>query len=155
MKNNKKICFISSAGGHLEEILELSSIKNEFNCYYVVSKSKFFNGSQKFDYTIDDFNHKNKIIYVFSIIKTSVEQLKIFCKEKPDYIITTGPGMVLTTCIIAKILKKKIIYIESFARFEDLSRVGKIIYKFADLFLVQNEELIIKYKKAIYRGALL
>ena len=36
---------------------------------------------------------------------------------------------------------------------KELSLSGKIIYPFADLFLVQWKELSKKYKKAVYGGS--
>ncbi|ORE05029.1 oligosaccharide biosynthesis protein Alg14 like protein [Rhizopus microsporus var. microsporus] len=47
-----------------------------------------------------------------------------------------------------------IIYVESFARVHSLSVTGKLLYPFADQFLVQWPELVSRYPKAIYQGVL-
>ena len=78
----------------------------------------------------------------------------IFIKERPDYVISTGALATYPICRIAKFFNKKVIYIESYARINDLSLTGKKVYKFADLFFVQWEQLIHKYPKAIYAGSL-
>jgi uncharacterized protein Veg len=44
------------------------------------------------------------------------------------------------------------IYIESFARMKTLNKSGKFLYKYADLFIVQWEELLKCYPKAVYGG---
>ena len=73
-------------------------------------------------------------------------------KEKPNIIITTGAGASYPTCFIGKILGKKIIYIESFAKITSSSMTGRKIYPFADKFLVQWEEMKKIYPKAEYHG---
>ena len=89
---------------------------------------------------------------IFRIVKMFYEQLQIFLREKPDFIITTGAGIAIPTCLIAKFFKKKVIYIESFARINTINKSGKFIYKFADLFVVQWESLLKYYPKAVYWG---
>ncbi|WP_191976308.1 hypothetical protein [Limosilactobacillus reuteri] len=51
-------------------------------------------------------------------------------------------------------MKKKVIYIESFARITTPSLTGKILYHFADLFIVQWKELLKVYPKAKYFGGI-
>ena len=50
--------------------------------------------------------------------------------------------------ILGKLRKKKVIFVESMARVEDLSLSGKIAYRFADVFVVYWESLARKYPKA-------
>ena len=52
------------------------------------------------------------------------------------------------------IFRKKIIYIESFARCNKPSLTGKIMYKFADIFIVQWEEMLEFFPKAMYGGGI-
>ena len=83
-------------------------------------------------------------LYAFRIIK----------KEKPDVIITTGALIAFPFCVIGKIMRKKIIYIESFARVNGKSLTGKLVYPFADLFLVQWESMLDVYPKSKYVGGI-
>ena len=83
---------------------------------------------------------------------TFVQQLFIFLKERPDVVITTGAGLAIPTCIYAKLFKKKVVYIESFARINSVNKTGKLIYKYADLFIVQWETLLEFYPNATYGG---
>ena len=53
-----------------------------------------------------------------------------------------------------KLFKKKIIFIETFARVNSKSMSGKMINKIADVFLVQHEEMLDVYENAIYKGDL-
>jgi beta-1,4-N-acetylglucosaminyltransferase len=74
---------------------------------------------------------------------------------RPRAIVSTGPGIAVPACVLAKCLGIKVIYIETGSRVFALSTSGKIISRFADLFFVQWEELLSLYPKAIYAGRLL
>ena len=75
-------------------------------------------------------------------------------KEKPDVIICTGVLAMIPMCIIAKICRKRLIYIESFAKVTTATQTGKLLYKFADQFYVQWESMLEVYPKAIYLGGI-
>jgi beta-1,4-N-acetylglucosaminyltransferase len=74
---------------------------------------------------------------------------------RPLAIISTGPGIAVPACVLAKCLGIKVIYIETGSRVFALSLSGRILSHFADLFFVQWEELLSLYPKAIYAGRLL
>ena len=88
------------------------------------------------------------------MIKMMFEQFGIFIKEKPDVIVTTGAAVAIPMCIIGKVFRKKVIYIESYARMTTPNKTGKLIYKFADLFIIQWEELRKYYPNAVYGGSI-
>lgn len=152
MNRKTKICFIASSGGHLEEIKQLKKVIEKYDNYFIVAKSKATIEQKTYKYKVYDINRNNKIFTLFTYIITFFQQLIIFIKERPTIVITTGPGMVLPTCILSKIFKKKIIFIESFARISSPSRTGMFLYKYADLFLIQNEQLKQFYPNSIYGG---
>ena len=56
--------------------------------------------------------------------------------------------------LLQKLFKKKIIFIESFAKLNSPTLTGKLVYKFADQFYVQWEEMLAVYPNAIYRGGI-
>lgn len=152
MLQTKKICLISSSGGHLEQIKQLKEIINRYDCFFVVTRTKATESMKEKHYIVSDMNRSNKLALIIRMIKMFFEQFKIFIKEKPDTIITTGAGVVIPMCIIAKLFRKKVVYIESFARINTPNKTGKLIYKFADLFIIQWEELKKYYPNAIYGG---
>ena len=53
-----------------------------------------------------------------------------------------------------KIFKRKIIFIESFAKVNSPTLTGKLVYKFADRFYVQWEEMKEFYPNALYEGGI-
>lgn len=151
-QKNKKICFISSSGGHFEQIKQLSGVANKYEHYYILPKNSSTKKFKEKRYLVGDFYRKNRIQFIFRFILTAFQQLIIFLKERPDIVITTGAGVVIPTCLYAHFFKKKLIYIESFARMETLNVTGELLYKYSDIFIVQWKKLVEKYPKAIYGG---
>ena len=82
------------------------------------------------------------------------KSFKIYLEEKPDLIITTGVLSMLPMCIWMKLNKKKIIYIESFAKVTSPTMSGKLMYKYADQFYVQWPQMKEVYPNAIYLGGI-
>lgn len=151
--SKKKICLICSSGGHMEQIKQLKQIINDYDCFFVTNKNKAMKADKKKMYFVDDLlRNKNKIRKAFRLLRMFVQQLHIYFKEKPDVIITTGAGVAIPMCLIGHFFKKKVIYIESFARMNSINKSGKFLYKYADLFIVQWENLLEKYPKAVYGG---
>lgn len=150
----KKVCLISCAGGHLEQIEQLQEIKEKYDHYYVITKHKSTEKLKKEVpvYLVGDFYRDKKIQFVFRFAYTAIQQLFIFLKERPDVVITTGAGIVIPTCLYAKFFKKKVVYIESFARMKSLNKTGEFLYKYADLFIVQWPDLMELCPNAVYGG---
>jgi UDP-N-acetylglucosamine:LPS N-acetylglucosamine transferase len=148
----KKICLISSSGGHLEQIRQLKEVINRYDCFYVVTRTKATEAIKHKKYIVSDLLRTNKIVFVLRLIKMVIEQIIIFLIEKPDVILTTGAGVAIPMCVIGKVFGRRIIYIESFARIKSPNKTGLLIYKFADLFIIQWEDLKKYYPKAIYGG---
>lgn len=150
----KKACFVASSGGHWEELMCLKEIADIYDTFYVTEE-----GGQAEDaklekiYKVSQINrHENNFLLHF--LKLLKNSLKIIRAEKPDFVITTGALIAVPFCVFAKIRGGKVIYIESFARVNDRSLTGKLIYPFADLFLVQWESLLKLYPKAKYVGGI-
>ena len=156
LKENKriKICFTSSSGGHLEEISRLNKIAEKYEHFLITEKSSFSQnkfGEKK--YYVPQTNRK-EILFIFKYIYIFIYAFFVLAKEKPDVIISTGALITYPVCIIGKLFKKKIVYIESFARCDKPSLTGRLMYKHADLFIVQWEEMIDFYPNAVYGGGI-
>ncbi len=149
-----KICLVCSKGGHFEEMAQLMDAFSGHNCLIVTHSSDIKQDIENIYYV--KFK-KGKIASRIMVLYTFVEAIKILLNEKPDVIVTTGSGVVaIPFCYVGKMLRIKIIYIESLARIETPSAGGKFIFPIADLFLVQWTPLLKIYgKKAKYWGKII
>lgn len=149
-----KLCFVASSGGHWEELSCLKKIADNNTSFFVTEKSgQLENINLKNAYILNQINRteKNFIIHFFKLFFKAYSILK---KENPDVIISTGALIAFPFCLLAKLSRKKVIYIESFARVYEKSLTGKLIYPFADLFIVQWKPMLKCYPKAIYAGGI-
>jgi beta-1,4-N-acetylglucosaminyltransferase len=152
---NIKICFAASTGGHYEQLLLLKPLIDKYNSFLITEKTEYKTCGieNRKIYYLKQVNRKEGSFPIYILINI-FKSLRIFIKEKPDVIITTGVLSVIPISIIAKIFRKKLIYIESFSKITSPTLTGKFLYKFADQFYVQWRELLKFYPKAIYKGGL-
>ena len=152
----KKIMFISSTGGHLTELLELKGMFKKYDYSIITEKTKSNKSLKKeyvnkVHYLLYGTRH-NKFKYPFILIINCFMSLYYYLKIRPKVIITTGAHTAGPMCCIGKLFGSKIIYIETFANIKTKTITGKLIYKFADLFIVQWKSMLELYPKAVYGG---
>ena len=150
----KKVMFISSTGGHLTELLKLEKLFKKYDYHIVTEKTKS-NQNLKDKYKVSYLIYgtkKNIILYPFILLINCFISLFLFIKYRPKVVITTGTHTAGPMCMIAKIFRRKVIYIETFANIHRKTVTGRILYHFADMFIVQWESMLELYPKAIYGG---
>ncbi len=152
----KKVLFISSTGGHLDELMQLKPMFEKYNYHIVTEKTKSnLNLKNKFGKKINYLTYGTKehmLTYPFKLLYNCFKSLFIYIKVRPKYIVSTGAHTAGPMCCIGKIFGSKIIYIETFANSKTKSATGSIVYKFADLFIVQWEDMLELYPKGVYGG---
>lgn len=149
-KKPPKLCLISSSGGHYEQLKMLAPLSKKYNIIWVTENTDY---QTKANYFLKQTS-PNKFTNFFIMNINLIISIKLWIKEKPDYIITTGTLTPLPTLLLAKIFRKKIIYIETIARVHGGTRAGRLMYKHADLFIIQWETLRKVYPKAVYGGSI-
>jgi len=148
--------YISSTGGHLNELLQLKELFKKYDYYIVTEKTKsseFLKSEyeDKVSYLAYE-TKKRPIKYIFVFIYNIIKSLGIFIMQKPNIIITTGTHTAVPMCYIGKLFRKKIIFIETFANRNTKTVAGRLVYPIADTFVVQWEEMLKLYPKAQYWG---
>lgn len=155
----KKVMFISSTGGHLDELMQLKSMFEKYDYYIVTEKTKSnLSLKNKYPNKVSFLLYGSyttflkKLIYPFKLLINCFKSLFIYIKVRPKYIVSTGAHTAGPMCCIGKIFGSKIIFIETFANSNTRSRTGNLVYKFADLFIIQWEDLKELYPNATYGG---
>lgn len=151
----KKICLISSSGGHFEQLLMLRKLEKNHKVFIVTEKTKYNKKDKKINHYVMQVNRKEPL-FIIKMILIMFKSLYIFIKERPDVIISTGVLAAIPMIFIGHIFKKKVIYIESFAKINSPTMTGKLIYKkhIADRFYIQWEAMKEFYPDAIYLGGI-
>ena len=159
MKNNAddgklKLCCVASAGGHWEELLCLKDIFEENDSFYITEETEQVRGSELPSIYLAPQINRHERFFMMHFIRLFKKAFQIMREERPDVVITTGALIAFPFCVLAKLSKKKIIFIESFARINNKSLTGRLVYPFADLFIVQWKSMLKCYPKAIYAGGI-
>lgn len=152
----KKILFISSIGGHLTQLLQLKPLFDKYEYHIVTEKTELsLKLNEKYNMSYLVYGARNyPFRYVFKFSYNVLKSFWLFLRHKPDVIISTGAHTAVPMCYIAKIFRKKVIFIESFSKTTTPTLSGKLVYPIADLFIVQWESMLEVYPNAVYGGTL-
>jgi exopolysaccharide biosynthesis glucuronosyltransferase PssD len=151
-----RVCVGASAGGHMNQLLSLlqhSEIWPSLPFLYITTNSVLESQFKEKGETlvISECNR----FHPLAAIKIFLSGFKIILSQKIDVIITTGSMPIAMICLSAKILGKKVVWIDSIANSEKFSFSGRLMYNVADLFITQWKHLAEKNKKAVFLGTLL
>lgn len=154
----KKVMFISSTGGHFNELMQLKPLFKKYDYHIVTEKDVITEGfkeeyKDKISYLLYG-TRAHMFKYIFQFTYNCFKTVYLYFKIKPKYIVTTGTHTAGPMCVLGKIFGSKIIYIETFANRNTKTATGRLIYKFADLFIVQWEEMLKIYPKAKLGGSI-
>lgn len=145
------VCIVCSAGGHLTEALAATS-QLATPRYFVTHDEPHVKASLESEevyYVVDP--HVSPLLY----LKNMWQSLLIFLKKRPKIVITTGAGIAIATCLLVKLFGGTLIFVESGARVTAPSKTGRLLYRYADVFIVQWKPLLVHYPRAVYGGPLL
>ena len=149
--NKKKVLFISSTGGHFNELMQLRPIFKKYD-YTIITEKDEANKNLKSRY-------KHRIYFLPYGTRAKMytyifKYLYLCLKTVPKVIVTTGTHTAGPMCYLGKIFGSKIVYIETFANRNKKTATGRLVYPIADLFIVQWEEMLEIYPKAVYGGSI-
>jgi UDP-N-acetylglucosamine:LPS N-acetylglucosamine transferase len=155
------LCLVLGEGGHTKEMVRLAELLGpEFRYSYILVRDDEVSVAK---ITIPGPVHRvirprdkahNPVLDVVKTALCGLQTLAILARMRPDAVISTGPGVAVPALIAAKLLRRKVVFVETAARIHRLSTTGRFVYRFADLFFVQWEELLRFCPKAIYAGRL-
>jgi UDP-N-acetylglucosamine:LPS N-acetylglucosamine transferase len=151
----RKLLLVASSGGHMEELTRLKSITERYDCCWVTEKNNFqkYGKVEEIQYYVPQVNRR-EILFPLKFFLLFFVAFYVLIKEKPEVVISTGALISYPFCRLAKMMGKKVIFIESFARVNELSLTGKLLYKHVNTFIVQWSEIAQKYDKAIVGGGI-
>lgn len=159
-----KILLVSSAGGHLAEILSVARpLAGEHEFVLCVTRFPAVRGA-----TIDDVSrvyyapmllgYQQPFGVALSMLVGLWTFLRIFLKERPDAVMTAGAEVAVPAFLVNRLLfRRPALYLESLARIETPSLTGRIVSRLATRTFVQWPKLLDIYGpgRAEYHGRVL
>lgn len=152
----KRVMFISSVGGHLTQLLELKKIFNDYNYILVTEKTdvtKEMKNKYKMAYLVYG-SREYLFSYIFKFSYNILKSIYLFIKYRPQVIVTTGAHTAVPMCYIARLFRRKVIFIESYAKRTSPTLSGRLVYPIATTFIVQWETMLKFYPKARFFGGI-
>lgn len=149
-----KICFAASSGGHFEQLMRLKPLMDKYDSFLMTERTDYLPdaGGEKI-YYLRQVNRRERGFPVRMLLN-AIDSLRIYQKEKPDVVICTGVLAMIPICLIAKLHRKKLIYIESYAKVSSGTETGRFLYKYADRFYIQWKALRSVYPDGRYVGGI-
>ena len=152
-RGNIKIALISTMGGHFEELSNLDDFYNCYKHFWITNKNMQTEEAlfleHKYFILMGHFKKPWSYIPHFFIFT------KIFLKERPTHILSTGSGR---TCFVpflfSKVMRIKFIYIDTFSRVKGYSKFGSFLRMLDYPFYTQwknNERKNVSYIGPIFK----
>jgi UDP-N-acetylglucosamine:LPS N-acetylglucosamine transferase len=146
-----KICIVSSAGGHLDEIRCLRPAYGPFEHFYVINQPTEMTSDMRGRTYFISHSERDLLF-----LKNLVEAWSILRRERPDVLISSGAGAIVPFSIVGRLFfGTEVIFVECLARVVKPSLSGRIMHWLATRFYYQSETLAPFFPRGEYRGVLL
>jgi beta-1,4-N-acetylglucosaminyltransferase len=161
MSEHMKLLIVLGEGGHTMQLLKLVELLgNRYDYHYIVSKEDDLSVSRIkcpgpiHSLTRPREKRSRRLDAIFRTILSGIQSLWVLLRVRPEAIVSMGPAIAVPVSVVGKLLGARIIFVETGSRVKTLSLTGRIMYHWADLFLVQWPQLAKKLPRAIYAGRL-
>ena len=147
-----KVCLVGSSGGHLTHLYMLKPFWESKERFWVTFDKEDARSLLRGETVYPCYYPTNRSLK--NLIRNTWVAFRVLRKEKPDLLISSGAAVAVPFFYIAKLMGKKLIYIEVFDRIGKPTLTGKLVYPITDKFIVQWEEMKRVYKKAVNLGSI-
>ena len=157
-----KILLVASPGGHLVEILTVArELSARHECILCTSRAQAMRGA-KFDearvyYAPICLGMQKPFGLMLSMFVDLFIFLRLFLKERPDCVISTGSIEAVPAFLINRLFfRRPALYLESLARVRTRSDSGRLVKPLATRIFAQWPEVAAQFgPRAEYHGSLL
>ena len=147
-----KIGLVGSSGGHLTHLYMLKPTWEKYERFWVTFDKEDARSLLKDEKVYPCYYPTNRNIK--NLIRNTFVAWKVLRKEKPDILVSSGAAVAVPFFYLGKLMGKKLIYIEVFDRVDKATLTGRLVYPITNQFIVQWEEQLQVYPKAIHLGSL-
>jgi len=160
-----KLLIVLGEGGHTKQMLNLVSLlkstdQGAYDLNYVVAREDELSAGHikhagpVYRLMRPRGKSTGKLGAALRTIVAGVQAIGILLRVRPDAVISAGPAIAVPVSLVGKAMGARVIYIESSSRISRPSLTGRILYRWADLFFVQWQQMQPIYPRAIFAGRL-
>jgi UDP-N-acetylglucosamine:LPS N-acetylglucosamine transferase len=152
-KRERRGCLlVASSGGHLLQLVQLRADWAPDERHWVTFDKPDARSLLEGERDVI-FAHHPTNRSVRNLVRNLVLAVRVVRRLRPQAVVTTGAGVAVPFCYVARLFGARVIYIESFSRITEPSLTGRLVHPVATRFFVQWPELVARFDKAEYRGA--
>jgi UDP-N-acetylglucosamine:LPS N-acetylglucosamine transferase len=130
-----EVLLVASNGGHLLQLLQLSDLWPRERRHWITFKKSdavsLLAGEQV------TWAHHPTNRNIPNLIRNFTLALSMLRSRNVEAVVSTGAGVAVPFAIVGRLLGVNVVYIESMARITSPSLTGRLVYPFADTFIVQ------------------
>lgn len=153
MARERPILLVASNGGHLLQLVQLKDAWDRSRRIWVTFDKPDSRSLLAGEEVIYAFHPTNRNL--LNLLRNLALALRVVWRLRPAAVVSTGAGVAVPFCYVARGAGARVVYIESFSRIEQPSLTGRLVHPVAHRFFVQWPELVSRFPKAEYRGSLL
>jgi UDP-N-acetylglucosamine:LPS N-acetylglucosamine transferase len=146
---SKKVCIVSSCGGHLTEVRALRQAFTRYEHFYVLNDRVLLPADME-GKTYFIRHSERDLLFLVNLL----EAWRILRRERPDVILSTGAGPVVPFALVGRLLGIPALFVETFTRVSRPSLTARIMYHLAARFIYQWPALQRYFPRGTYGGML-
>jgi UDP-N-acetylglucosamine:LPS N-acetylglucosamine transferase len=146
----KRILLVADSGGHLLQMLALEGAFDGLERLFVTLSAPDSTNLLADEPVVFAHGPTNRNLHNFA--RNLLLAWRTVRDHDPDVILSTGAALAVPFFLVGRLRRKRLVYVESFTRVNQLSLSGRMVYPLADAFFVQwrkNEGR----RRALYAGS--
>ena len=148
-----RVLLVCSPGGHLQQMLALEPAWGEMERSWVTL------AGPDVDYLLADqdvtLGHGPTNRSLLNLLRNLGLAWRVLRGRRPQAILSTGAGLAVPFFLVGKLLRIRLVYVESLTRTESISLSGRLVYPLASRFFAQWPAAAKRLRRAEYEGSVL
>lgn len=141
-----RVALAASPGGHIDLLIALAGAVEETDRTWVLP------GGARHD-ALSAQGERTATLRLYGrsplrMVGNVGDALRALYRFRPDVVVTSGAGVVVPYCLLARTLGARIVYMETMARVTSASKAGRVLSRVAEVTLVQWPESLDVYPGA-------
>src|SRR5581483_9597455 len=132
---SRKVLLVSSSGGHLQEVIQLRERWPHEERVWVTFATPDAHSLLDGEHVV--FAHHPTNRNVPNLLRNLLLAFRVVRSVRPRAVLSTGAGVAVPLCYLARLFGARVVFIESFARISNPSLTGRLVYPVATDFFVQ------------------
>ena len=146
------VLIVCSPGGHLQQMLALEHAWADLERTWVTLPAPDVEHLLEGEEVITAHGPTNRSIV--NLVRNLPLAWRVVRRRDPDVILSTGAALAVPFFVVGKLLRRKLVYVESLTRIESVSLSGRLVYPLADDFFVQWPQAV-RRRRMRFEGSVL